>query len=101
MRTQLRNHSPCPWSRLNHPRHRLPPDGRPCLAVRNPFLITGDPPKVGKLPHATPVSDVDRIGLLEIVQGLNVGIDPAGGAMDSPTRFLCGVGVEPAAAESD
>lgn len=69
------------------------------LGVRNLVLITGDPPKMGKFPNATPVYDVDSIGLLGIVRAMNAGVDPAGGAMDAPTAFLCGVGVEPAASD--
>ena len=69
------------------------------LGVRNLVLITGDPPKMGNFPSATPVYDVDSLKLLEIVSALNRGVDPAGRSMDGPTSFLCGVGVEPAASD--
>ncbi|MGC4105253.1 MAG: bifunctional homocysteine S-methyltransferase/methylenetetrahydrofolate reductase [Thermomicrobiales bacterium] len=69
------------------------------LGVRNLVLITGDPPKMGTFPSSSPVFDVDSLALLRIVDGLNRGIDPSGKEMDQPTSFLCGTGVEPAAAD--
>lgn len=67
------------------------------LGVRNLVVITGDPPKMGPYPHATAVYDVDSIGLLNIVNGFNHGVDPAGRDMPEPTRFVLATGVEPAA----
>ncbi|HEY2735541.1 MAG TPA: bifunctional homocysteine S-methyltransferase/methylenetetrahydrofolate reductase, partial [Polyangiales bacterium] len=67
------------------------------LNVRNLIVITGDPPKMGDLPDATAVYDLDSIGLLRLVSGLNRGIDPGGKPLGAATRFLCATGVEPAA----
>jgi methionine synthase / methylenetetrahydrofolate reductase(NADPH) len=67
------------------------------LNVRNLIIITGDPPKMGELPDATPVYDLDSIGLLRLVSGLNRGVDPGGKPLGAATRFLCATGVEPAA----
>jgi homocysteine S-methyltransferase len=67
------------------------------LAVRNLIVITGDPPKMGDLPDATPVYDLDSIGLLRLLSGLNRGIDPGGKPLGAATSFLCATGVEPAA----
>lgn len=67
------------------------------LGVRNLVVITGDPPKMGDLPDATPVYDLDSIGLLRLVSGLNRGIDPGGKPLGAATSFLCATGVEPAA----
>jgi methionine synthase I (cobalamin-dependent) len=67
------------------------------LNVRNLIVITGDPPKMGDLPDATPVYDLDSIGLLRLVSGLNRGVDPGGKPLGAATGFLCATGVEPAA----
>jgi len=69
------------------------------LGVRSLVLITGDPPKMGTFPSSSPVFDVDSLALLRIVDGLNRGIDPSGKEMGQATTFLCGTGVEPAAAD--
>ncbi|MCX6569089.1 MAG: bifunctional homocysteine S-methyltransferase/methylenetetrahydrofolate reductase [Candidatus Aminicenantes bacterium] len=65
--------------------------------IRNMLIITGDPPKLGDYPSATPVFDVDSIGLTSVVNGLNRGVDIGGKAMAKPTSFLLGVGVNPGA----
>jgi homocysteine S-methyltransferase len=67
------------------------------LGLRNLLLITGDPPKMGPYPDATAVFDIDAIGLTNLVSGLNRGLDPGGNAMGTPTSFVVGVGVNPAA----
>jgi len=67
------------------------------LGVRNLIVITGDPPKMGDLPDATPVYDLDSIGLLRLIHGLNRGVDPGGKPLGAATSFLCATGVEPAA----
>ena len=48
------------------------------FSIRNLVIITGDPPKMGDYPFATPVYDVDSIGLLRIAAAMNAGVDPAG-----------------------
>jgi len=65
--------------------------------IRNILIITGDPPKLGDYPNATAVFDVDSIGLTNVVNGLNRGVDIGGKAMAKPTSFLIGVGVNPGA----
>ena len=67
------------------------------LGVRNLLVITGDPPKMGDFPDATAIYDLDSIGLLRIVRGLNRGFDPGGKALGAATSFLCATGAEPAA----
>jgi methionine synthase / methylenetetrahydrofolate reductase(NADPH) len=67
------------------------------MDVRNLIIITGDPPKMGDLPDATPVYDLDSIGLLRLISGLNRGLDPGGKPLGAATSFLCATGVEPAA----
>lgn len=69
------------------------------LGVRNLVVITGDPPKMGDFPDATAVYDLDSIGLLRLVRGMNRGFDPGGKTMGAATRFLCATGAEPAASD--
>jgi homocysteine S-methyltransferase len=71
--------------------------GASAIGLRNLLLITGDPPKMGPYPEATAVFDIDAIGLTNLVNGLNHGLDPGGNAIGAPTRFAIGVGVNPAA----
>jgi methionine synthase I (cobalamin-dependent)/5,10-methylenetetrahydrofolate reductase len=67
------------------------------LGMRNLVIITGDPPKMGDFPDATPVYDLDSIGLLKLASRLNHGIDPAGKPIGEGTRFVLATGAEPAA----
>lgn len=71
------------------------------LGLNNLVVITGDPPKVGDYPHATAVFDLDSIGILRMIHGLNRGVDPAGKDIGSITRFVCACGAEPAAKDYD
>jgi homocysteine S-methyltransferase len=67
------------------------------LGLRNLVIITGDPPKMGDFPDATPVYDLDSIGMLKLATRLNHGTDPAGKALGGVTSFLLATGAEPAA----
>ena len=71
--------------------------GASALGLRNMLLITGDPPKMGPYPDATAVFDIDAIGLTNLVSQLNRGLDPGRNPIGEPTRFVVGVGVNPAA----
>jgi methionine synthase / methylenetetrahydrofolate reductase(NADPH) len=73
--------------------------GAHTLGLRNLVVITGDPPKMGDYPFATPVYDVDSVGLLHIAAGLNAGVDPAGKELGGHTSFLLATGAEPAASD--
>jgi len=65
------------------------------VGIRNLICITGDPPRMGVYPDATAVFDVDSIGLANIVNNLNHGMDLGGNPMGSRTSMLLGVGVNP------
>jgi homocysteine S-methyltransferase len=71
--------------------------GAAAVGLRNLLIVTGDPPKMGPYPDATAVFDVDSIGLTNLVNNLNHGMDPGGNAIGEPTRFVIGVGVNPVA----
>jgi homocysteine S-methyltransferase len=71
------------------------------VGVRNLICITGDPPRMGGYPDATAVFDVDAIGLTNIVNNLNQGMDLGGNPMGSQTALLLGVGANPGAVNMD
>jgi homocysteine S-methyltransferase len=71
------------------------------VGVRNLICITGDPPRMGSYPDATAVFDVDSIGLVNIVNNLNHGLDIGGNPMGSQTALLIGVGANPGAFNLD
>ncbi len=75
--------------------------GAAAAGLRNLLLITGDPPKMGPYPDATAVFDIDAIGLTNLVSRLNHGLDPGQNPIGLPTRFVLGVGVNPAATDLD
>ncbi|MBN2491803.1 MAG: bifunctional homocysteine S-methyltransferase/methylenetetrahydrofolate reductase [Planctomycetes bacterium] len=65
--------------------------------LKNLLCVTGDPPRIGDYPDATPVYDVDSIGLTNIVRGLNQGRDVGRNAIGKPTGYFLGVGANPEA----
>lgn len=71
------------------------------LGIRNILAITGDPPKLGNYPDATAVFDVDSIGLTNLINRLNHGLDLAGNPIGEATGFTIGVGVNPGAINLD
>jgi homocysteine S-methyltransferase len=71
--------------------------GAAALGLRNLLLITGDPPKMGPYPDATAVFDIDAIGLTNMVNKLNHGLDLGNNPTGKPTEFSIGVGVNPGA----
>ncbi|MGH9614230.1 MAG: bifunctional homocysteine S-methyltransferase/methylenetetrahydrofolate reductase, partial [Bryobacteraceae bacterium] len=75
--------------------------GAHTAGIRNLICITGDPPRMGTYPDATAVFDVDAIGLSNIVNNLNHGLDLGGNPMGSQTSLLLGVGANPGALNPD
>jgi methionine synthase / methylenetetrahydrofolate reductase(NADPH) len=75
--------------------------GAAAMGLRNLLLITGDPPKMGPYPDATAVFDIDAIGLTNMVNKLNHGLDIGNNPIGEPTAFCIGVGVNPGAINLD
>jgi methionine synthase / methylenetetrahydrofolate reductase(NADPH) len=75
--------------------------GAAAMGLRNFLIITGDPPKMGPYPEATAVFDIDSIGLVNMVNRLNHGLDIGGNPIGKPTSFYIGVGVNPCAVDLD
>jgi methionine synthase / methylenetetrahydrofolate reductase (NADH) len=75
--------------------------GAHTMGVRNLICITGDPPRMGTYPDASAVFDVDAIGLTNIVNNLNQGLDIGGNPIGSQTALAIGVGANPGAVNPD
>ena len=73
--------------------------GAHALDIRNILAMTGDPPRSGDYVNATAVFDVDAIGLIRILTGMNEGRDATGNSVGEPTAFCVGAALDPAAAE--
>jgi homocysteine S-methyltransferase len=74
--------------------------GAHALGIRNILAMTGDPPRAGDYVNATAVFDVDAIGLVRIVKGMNAGVDAIGHSIGEPTAFAIGVALDPGAADA-
>jgi 5,10-methylenetetrahydrofolate reductase len=75
--------------------------GAYALDIRNLLLTTGEPQQMGDYLDATAVSDVDSIGLTNMVHRLNEGIDVGGKSIGKPTGFVIGVGANPGNINND
>jgi len=73
--------------------------GAHAVDIRNILAMTGDPPRTGDYVNATAVFDVDAIGLIRILAGMNRGLDATGNSIGEPTSFCVGIALNPAAAE--
>ena len=69
--------------------------GASSIGQRNILCLTGDPPKLGNYPDATAVFDVDAIGLVNIVNRLNHGLDIGSNPIGVSTGFTIGVAANP------
>ncbi len=69
--------------------------GASVLGIKNILAITGDPPMVGTYPQSTAVFDIDSIGLTNLLNNLNKGLDLGNKLIGDPTAFFIGVGVDP------
>ncbi len=75
--------------------------GAHALGLRNILVITGDPSKIGDLPQAKSVFDVDSIGLIKIIKNMNCGRDSAGNPIGEATSFLIACAANPSADKFD
>jgi homocysteine S-methyltransferase len=73
--------------------------GAAAAGVHNLLVVSGDPPAMGPYPDATAVFDIDSIGLTNVVQGLNRGVDPGNNSIGDPTEFVQGVAVNQGAVD--
>jgi homocysteine S-methyltransferase len=75
--------------------------GAAAAGIRNVLVVSGDPPAMGPYPDATAVFDIDSIGLTNVVQGLNRGVDPGGNSIGAPTEFVQGVAINQGSVDQD
>jgi homocysteine S-methyltransferase len=73
--------------------------GAHALGIRNVLALRGDPPRVGDYPNATPVWDVNAVGLITIIANLNRGLDANETPIGDRASFLVGAAVNPGAAD--
>jgi methionine synthase / methylenetetrahydrofolate reductase(NADPH) len=71
--------------------------GASSIGLRNILCLTGDSIKLGNYPDATEVFDVDSIGLVNIAQRLNRGLDIGANTIGASTNFTVGVVANPGA----
>lgn len=64
--------------------------GAHALGVRNVLALTGDPVRAGNYPNLTGVWDVDSVGLVRVLHGMNESHDVAGASLGMPARFFIG-----------
>jgi methionine synthase I (cobalamin-dependent)/5,10-methylenetetrahydrofolate reductase len=64
--------------------------GAHALGIRNILALTGDPLRLGDYPNTTGVWDVDSIGLIQVMRGMNEGHDAAGSSIGAKSSFHIG-----------
>ena len=69
--------------------------GASSIGLHNILCLTGDPPKVGNYPDATDVFDVDSIGLVNMVNRLNHGLDIGANSIGGSTNFTIAIAANP------
>jgi homocysteine S-methyltransferase len=75
--------------------------GAHALGIRNLLALRGDPPTVGDCPTATPVWDVNAVGLITVIASLNQGRDANGNPIGDRSAFQIGAAVNPGAEDLD
>jgi len=73
--------------------------GTYAFGIRHVLCRTGTPPLHGDYPNAAGVWEVDSLGLIEVLRGLNEGRDYNGIPVGRPTSFVIGARVNPAASD--
>jgi methionine synthase / methylenetetrahydrofolate reductase(NADPH) len=73
--------------------------GTYAFGIRHVLCRTGTPPLHGDYPNAAGVWEVDSLGLIEVLRGLNEGRDYNGIPLGRPTSFIVGARVNPAASD--
>jgi homocysteine S-methyltransferase len=75
--------------------------GMHALGLRYVLALTGDPPNTNSWAPATGVYDLDSVGLIRLIKGLNRGEDAAGTSIGQPTNFMVGCTINPTAEDLD
>ena len=64
--------------------------GAHALGLHNVLALTGDPMHAGNYPNLTGVWDVDSVGLISMLRGMNEGYDAGGASLGMPAHFHYG-----------
>lgn len=73
--------------------------GSHAFGVRHVLCRTGTPPLLGDYPNLGGIWDVDSLGLIQLLRGLNEGRDHHGIPLAQPTAFVVGARINPSAAD--
>ena len=68
--------------------------GAHALSIRNILALSGDPLHVGAYPNTTGVWDVDSVGLIQVIRGMNDGHDAAGSSIGAKSSFHIGAALD-------
>jgi methionine synthase I (cobalamin-dependent)/5,10-methylenetetrahydrofolate reductase len=71
------------------------------LGFRHVLALTGDPAKVGDHPGATSVYDLNSVGLIKLLAGMNRGVNHVGRPLNGHTNFIIGCAFNPNALNFD
>jgi len=71
------------------------------LGFRHLLALTGDPAKVGDHPGATSVYDLNSVGLLKLLAGMNRGVNAVGKEIKGTPDFVIGCAFNPNARNFD
>ena len=75
--------------------------GAHALGVRSVICTTGSPPVLGDYPAVDGIWEVDSLGLIALLAGLNAGRDSNGLALSTRTSFCVGARVNPGARDDE
>ena len=75
--------------------------GAHALGVRGVICTTGSPPVLGDYPAVDGIWEVDSLGLIALLAGLNAGRDSNGLALTTQTSFCVGARVNPGARDPE
>lgn len=68
--------------------------GAHALGIRNVLALTGDPVRVGDYPNTSGVWDVDSVGLIKVLKGMNEGIAASGASIGAKASFHIGCALD-------
>lgn len=68
--------------------------GAHVLGIRNVLALTGDPLRVGDYPNLTGVWNIDSVGLVRVLRGLNEGHDASGAPLGGQSSFYIGAALD-------
>ncbi len=75
--------------------------GAHALGLRNVICTTGSPPVLGDYPAVDGIWEVDSLGLIALLAGLNAGRDSNGLATATQTSFCVGARIDPGARDPE